>query len=112
MYMETIADRQKEVIEEFSLFEDWMQRYEHMIELGKTLPLISKEHKTEKNIITGCQSKVWLHAELNEGKVKFLADSEAIITRTYIETVLSVPWGVQSKEIVDIKNYFQYKKNL
>ena len=62
--METIAERQQEVIEEFSLFDDWMQRYEHMIDLGKSLPLISEEHKTEDNIIKGCQSKVWIYASL------------------------------------------------
>ena len=62
--MESIVERQQEVIEEFSLFEDWTQRYEHMIDLGKSLPLIAAEHKTDDNIIKGCQSRVWVHASL------------------------------------------------
>ena len=90
MYMETISDRQKEVIEEFSLFEDWMQRYEYMIELGKSLPLIDPQHKTEDNIIKGCQSKVWVHADLSEEKLVFTADSDAIITKGIIAILIRV----------------------
>ena len=82
--MNEIESIQKQIIEEFSFFEDWTQRYEHMIELGKALPLIDKTHKTEENIIKGCQSKVWIHAHLDGDKVKFTADSDAIITKGYM----------------------------
>ena len=86
----SIAAIQEEIIEEFSFFEDWMQRYEHMIELGKSLPLIDPQHKTEDNIIKGCQSKVWLHAGLQEDKVVFTADSDAIITKGIIALLIRV----------------------
>ena len=64
---------QEEIVDEFSMFEDWMERYEYMIELGKSLPLIDPKHKTDNNIIKGCQSKVWLHAEFEQDKVIFTA---------------------------------------
>lgn len=104
--METIADRQKEVIEEFSLFEDWMQRYEHMIELGKSLPLISKEHKNEDNIITGCQSNVWIHAALEKDQLVFTADSDAIITKGIIAILIRVFSNQHPKAIVDSNTNF------
>jgi len=88
--METITEKQQEVIEEFSLFEDWMQRYEYMIDLGKSLPLISEEHKTEDNIIKGCQSKVWVHAGLEDDRLVFTADSDAIITKGIIAILIRV----------------------
>ena len=88
--MESIAEKQQEVIEEFSLFEDWMQRYEHMIDLGKSLPLIAEEFKTEDNIIKGCQSKVWVHAALKEDQLVFTADSDAIITKGIIAILIRV----------------------
>jgi cysteine desulfuration protein SufE len=88
--METIIAAQKEIVEEFSLFDDWMQRYEYMIELGKSLPIIDPEYKTEDNIIKGCQSKVWLHADLEGNKLVFTADSEAIITKGIIAILIRV----------------------
>jgi len=88
--METINATQEEIVEEFSLFDDWMQRYEYMIELGKSLPIIDPEYKTEDNIIKGCQSKVWLHADLKENKLVFTADSEAIITKGIIAILIRV----------------------
>ena len=88
--METINAAQEEIVEEFSLFDDWMQRYEYMIELGKSLPIIDPEYKTEDNIIKGCQSKVWLHADLEENKLVFTADSEAIITKGIIAILIRV----------------------
>ena len=88
--METINAAQEEIVEEFSLFDDWMQRYEHMIELGKSLPIIDPEYKTEDNIIKGCQSKVWLHADLEENKLVFTADSDAIITKGIIAILIRV----------------------
>ena len=77
-------------MEEFSLFDDWMQRYEYMIELGKSLPLIDPEYKTEDNIIKGCQSKVWIHADLEGDKLVFTADSDAIITKGIIAILIRV----------------------
>ena len=80
----TIKEIQEEIIDEFSMFDDWMQRYEYIIELGKSLPLIDEKHKTDDNIIKGCQSKVWVHAEQREGKIIFTADSDAILTKGII----------------------------
>lgn len=84
----TITDVQKDLIEEFSLFEDWMDKYEHLIQLGKSLPLIDPKHKTDERLIKGCQSKVWLNAELNDGNVIFTADSDAIITKGIIAVLV------------------------
>ena len=88
--MGTINEVQEEIVEEFSLFDDWMQRYEYMIELGKSLPLIDKQFKTDDNIIKGCQSKVWVHADLEEDKLVFTADSDAIITKGIIAIIIRV----------------------
>ena len=73
-----IKEIQDEIVDEFSMFDDWMQRYEYIIELGKSLPLIKEEFKTDDNLIKGCQSKVWLKGEQNEDKIIFTADSDAI----------------------------------
>jgi cysteine desulfuration protein SufE len=88
--METINEVQDEIVEEFSLFDDWMQRYEYMIELGKSLPLIDKQFKTDDNIIKGCQSKVWVNADLEDDKLVFTADSDAIITKGIIAILIRV----------------------
>ena len=88
--MNKINSVQEEIVEEFSLFDDWMQRYEYMIELGKSLPLIDPEYKTEDNIIKGCQSKVWIHADLEGDKLVFTADSDAIITKGIIAVLIRV----------------------
>ena len=88
--METIEAAQEEIIEEFSMFEDWMQRYEYMIELGKSLPLIDPQFKTDDYIIKGCQSKVWVHADLEDDKLVFTADSDAIITKGIIAILIRV----------------------
>ncbi|MGB5428562.1 SufE family protein, partial [Eudoraea sp.] len=84
----SIEEIQNEIVEEFALFDDWMQRYEYMIELGKSLPIIKEQYKTEDNIIKGCQSKVWVHAELEEDKLVFTADSDAIITKGIIAILI------------------------
>ena len=88
--MKTIEVIQKEIIEEFALFEDWTQRYEYMIDLGKSLPLIDNKYKNEDHIIKGCQSKVWIHAALNDQMIKFTADSDAIITKGIIAILIRV----------------------
>jgi cysteine desulfuration protein SufE len=84
----TIEEVQNEIIDEFSMFEDWEERYQYMIDLGKTLPLIEDQYKTEDNIIKGCQSKVWVHANMQENKVNFTADSDAIITKGIIAILI------------------------
>ena len=104
--METITEKQQEVIEEFSLFEDWMQRYEYMIDLGKSLPLISEEHKTEDNIIKGCQSKVWVHAGLEDDRLVFTADSDAIITKGIIAILIRVFSNQPPKSIFEAQTDF------
>lgn len=88
--MQTIKDIQNEVVDEFDMFSDWMEKYDYLIDLGKSLPLIDAQHKTDDNIIKGCQSKVWLHAQLEEGKVVYLADSDAIITKGIIALMVRV----------------------
>ncbi len=84
----TIEDVQNDIIDEFSMFEDWEERYQYMIDLGKTLPLIEDQFKTEDNIIKGCQSKVWVHANMQDNKVNFTADSDAIITKGIIAILI------------------------
>ena len=84
----TINERQDEVIEEFEMFEDWMDKYEYLISLGKELPLTEEAKKIEENIIKGCQSRVWLAADMNDSKIQFTADSDAIITKGIIAILI------------------------
>ncbi len=86
----SIEDKKEEIIEEFSFFEDWDERFQYVIDLGKELPIIEDQYKTEDNIISGCQSKVWLHASLKDGKIDFTADSDAIITKGIIAILIRV----------------------
>lgn len=86
----TIKEVQDDIVDEFSMFDDWMQRYEYIIELGKSLPLIDEKFKTEENIIKGCQSKVWLQGEENDGRIMFTADSDAILTKGIIAILIRV----------------------
>ena len=97
----SISEIQDDIVEEFSLFEDWMQRYEYIIELGKSLPLIDAEHKVESNLIKGCQSKVWVHAELRDKHLFFTADSEAILTKGIIAILIRVFSGQPPKAILE-----------
>ena len=97
---------QDEIIEEFSLFEDWMDKYNHLIELSKDLPAIPEKYKTNEYLISGCQSKVWLHAELKEGKVFFSADSDAIITKGIVALLIRVLSGREPGEIINRELYF------
>lgn len=86
----TINEIQDEIISEFAFFDDWMNKYEYIIELGKDLPLIDEQYKTEDHLIKGCQSLVWLHADEQDGKVQFTADSDAIITKGLIALMIRV----------------------
>ena len=108
----TIENLQQNLIQDFSFFEDWTQRYEYMIELSKGLEKMDEQMKNDKNIIKGCQSKVWLHAELNEGKIKFLADSEAIITRGIIAILLTIFNNRTPNEIIESDTNFIEKIGL
>lgn len=99
----TIAKKQQEIIEEFALFEDWMDKYQHLIEMGKSLPLIEPNLKTDDRLIKGCQSKVWLHADLEENKVIFTADSDAIITKGIVAVLIRVFSNQTPEEIVQAK---------
>jgi len=108
----TIENLQQNLIQDFSFFDDWTQRYEYMIELSKGLEKMDEQMKNDKNIIKGCQSKVWLHAELNEGKIKFLADSEAIITRGIIAILLTIFNNRTPEEIIESDTNFIEKIGL
>ncbi|MDG2432544.1 SufE family protein [Flavobacterium sp.] len=95
-----IKDIQDEIVEEFSMFDDWMQRYEYIIDLGKNLPLIKEEFKTDNNLIKGCQSKVWLQGEQNSDTVVFTADSDAILTKGIIAILIRVFSNQNPKDII------------
>lgn len=86
----TIQEKEQDIIDEFSIYDDWMDKYEYIIELGKDLPIIAEELKTEDRLIKGCQSRVWLQADLDNGKMKFSADSDAIITKGIIALLIRV----------------------
>jgi len=96
-----IKDIQEEIIDEFSMFDDWMQRYEYIIELGKNLPLIDETYKTDDHTIKGCQSKVWLHAQKIDDQLIFTADSDAILTKGIIAILIRVFSNQTSQAILD-----------
>ena len=102
----TIKETQDSIIEEFSLFDDWLDKYNYIIELAKDLPEIAEEFKTSDNLINGCQSKVWLNADLKDGKIVFSADSDAIITKGIISLLVKVYNNRTPKEIMDSEIYF------
>ncbi len=99
--MESIKDIQAEIVDEFDMFSDWMEKYDYLIELGKSLPLIDDANKTDENIIKGCQSKVWLTASLEGDKVIFKADSDAIITKGIISLLVRVLSNHTPEEIME-----------
>ena len=102
----TIKEIQEEIIDEFSMFDDWEDRYQHIIELGKSLSLIEEQYKTDDNLIKGCQSKVWVHAELKNDKIEFTADSDAIITKGIIAILIRVFSNQHPKDILDADTSF------
>lgn len=97
--MSSIKEVQTEIVDEFSMFDDWMQRYEYLIDLGKSLPLIDAKYKTEDNIIKGCQSQVWLHAEGDAQAIKYTADSDAILTKGLIALMVRAFDGQKAEDI-------------
>lgn len=102
----TINEIQDQIIDDFSYYGDWMEKYEHIIQLGKELPLIAEAYKVEDNLIRGCQSRVWLHAGYSDGKVIFTADSDAIITKGLIGLMISVLSGQSPQAIAEADIYF------
>ena len=96
-----IREIENELVEEFEMFEDWMEKYNYLIDLGKNLEGLSDAQKTEENLVTGCQSQVWLHAELKDGKVIYHADSDALIPKGIVSILLRVLSGHTPKSILD-----------
>ena len=96
----TIKEIQEEIIDEFSMFDDWMERYEYIIELGKSLPIIEEQHKLDENLIKGCQSKVWLFSELENNIIKFSADSDAILTKGIVAILVRVYSNQKAEDIL------------
>ncbi|RRJ87136.1 SufE family protein [Paenimyroides tangerinum] len=97
----TIKEIQEEIVDEFAMFDDWMERYEYIIDLGKNLPLIDEAYKTEDNIIKGCQSKVWVHADKIDDKIVFTADSDAILTKGIIAILIRVFSNQKTEDILN-----------
>ncbi|MCO5231347.1 MAG: SufE family protein [Chitinophagales bacterium] len=102
----SINEIQDSIIEDFSMYEDWADKYEFIIELGKELPAMNELYKIEENLIKGCQSRVWLHAHEEEGVLKFQADSDAIITKGIIGLLIKVFSGHTAQEIANTDIYF------
>lgn len=100
MDQRSIQEIENEIIDEFSVFTDWMDKYEYIIELGKSLPMIDPQQKTEENLIKGCQSRVWLSSEYRDGKLWFAADSDAIITKGIISLLVRVFNGQPPEDIL------------
>ena len=96
-----MKETEEELIQEFEMFDDWMDKYNYIIELGKDLPMIDPQFKTEEFLISGCQSQVWLHPEEKEGKLYFSADSDAIITKGIVNLLIRVLSGHTPQEILD-----------
>ena len=99
----SIAETEQEIIDEFSMFDQWDDKYQYIIDLGKSLPPMEEQYKTEDRLIKGCQSRVWLHSELKDGKVFFTADSDAIITKGLVALMIRVLSGHTPDEIIAAK---------
>lgn len=97
----TIAEIENQIVEEFSMYDDWMDKYAYLIEIGNGLEPMDEAHKTEDNLIKGCQSRVWFHAEMRDGKLYFTADSDAIITKGIAGLLIRVFSGQAPEDIVD-----------
>ncbi len=96
-----MTSKEREIVEEFEIFDDWLDKYNYIIELGKELPLIEEKYKTNSNLIDGCQSRVWLASEYREGKMYYYADSDAIISKGVISLLIKVLSGEKPNDIVD-----------
>lgn len=102
----SIQEKEQEIIDEFDIYEDWMEKYEYIIELGKDLPLIDPSKKTDDRLIEGCQSRVWLDAHFEDGKLRFSADSDAIITKGIIGLLIRVFDNEQPEAIAKADLHF------
>tara|TARA_B100000809_G_C15057068_1_gene501032 strand:+ start:968 stop:1381 length:414 start_codon:yes stop_codon:yes gene_type:complete len=99
----SIAEKEVEIIEDFAIYDDWMDKYEYIIELGKDLPMINNELKTENKIIKGCQSQVWLHADKVDGKIVYTADADAIIAKGIISLLIQVLSNETPQAVLDAR---------
>ena len=108
----TINEIQDNVIEEFSAFDDWMDKYSLLIDLGNSLPALDERYKTESNLIEGCQSRVWLQADYVDGKIIFQGESDAVIVKGIVSLLISVLSGHTPQEILDADLYFIEKIGL
>jgi len=102
----TINERQDEIIDEFSGFDDWMDKYQLLIDLGNEQPLLDEKYKTEQNLIDGCQSRVWLQADYVDGKIHFTAESDALIVKGIVALLIRVLSDATPQEILDAELYF------
>ena len=108
----SIEATENEIVDEFEMFEDWIQKYEYLIDLGNSVPLIDEKYKTEDNLIKGCQSQVWMHSELKDGKIVYTADSDAIITKGMVALMVRVLSNHSPEEIINSKLDFVEKIGL
>lgn len=104
--MSEVNKRQDEIIEEFSIFDDWMDRYSFLIDIGKELDVLEEDQKIDQILIKGCQSQVWLHSNFEEGKIVFKADSDAIITKGIVALLIRVMSNLEPEEIMNADLYF------
>ena len=104
--MKSIEEIQQEVIDEFGMYEDWMDKYNYLIELGRDLPVIDARHKVSDNLISGCQSRVWLHAAFEQGNIHFTADSDSVITKGIIALLIRLLSGRLPEEIMQADLHF------
>ncbi|MDA3942209.1 MAG: SufE family protein [Bacteroidetes bacterium] len=102
----TIAETQQQIISEFSLFDDWMDKYNYLIEMGREVPRIDERYKTNNHLISGCQSRVWMHADMRDGKIYFTADSDAVITKGIVNLLIRVFSGRMPDEILEADTDF------
>ena len=104
--MAMVDNIQEEIIEEFAMFDDWLDKYDYLISLSESLPVITPEHKTDEYIIEGCQSRVWVDARMEEGKIYYSADSDAIIIKGLLALLIRAMGGRTPQEVVDTELYF------
>ncbi len=102
----TLHETQRDIVDEFSVFEDWLDKYNYLIELGNGLPELAPEYRTDEYLIRGCQSRVWLHAELKDGKIEFRADSDAVIVKGIVALLVRVMSGRTPAEILEDDLFF------
>jgi len=104
--MSNLTETQREIVEEFSVFEDWLDKYNYLVELGNDLPALDPAYRTTENLINGCQSRVWLHADLVDGKMEFKADSDAIIVKGIVALLVKILNGRTPAEILENELFF------